>query len=92
MSTPYPFEPPRGPRYTETAPRAKKALWLGVISFLCCGLFTGVPAIFVGVRALSEIEIARGKLTGQGPAWAGIILGSLGTLSSLAAAGYYATR
>jgi hypothetical protein len=80
MATPYPYQPPPVPTYTQTAPRAKKALWFGLISFFCCGLFLGIPAIFVGVRALSEIEIARGGLTGKGLAWAGIVLGILGTL------------
>jgi hypothetical protein len=63
-----------------------------VLSLLCCGLFTKTPAIFVGVRALSEIEIERGRLTGKGLAWAGIFLGIVGTIGSIAVGGYRATH
>jgi hypothetical protein len=50
---------------------------------LCCGLLTGVPAIYVGARALSDIEASRGRLVGRGLAWVGIILGILGTIGSV---------
>ena len=79
MSTPYPYQPPPRPAYASTAGRAKTSLWLGVASLVCCGLFTGIPAIFVGVHALNEIEVERGRLVGKGMAWAGIILGIVGT-------------
>jgi hypothetical protein len=92
MSSPYPYQPPPRPVYAETASRAKTALWLGLASLLCCGLFTGIPAIFIGVRALNEIEIERGRLTGKGLAWTGIVLGIVGTLGSLAVGGYRATH
>ena len=92
MSTPYPYQPPPRPAYASTAGRAKTSLWLGVASLVCCGLFTGIPAIFVGVHALNEIEVERGRLVGKGMAWAGIILGIVGTLGSLAVGGYRVTH
>src|SRR4051794_4765165 len=62
--------------------RATNAMWLGIASVLCCGLLAGIPAIFVGARALSDIEASRGRLTGKGTAWVGIVLGIIGTLGS----------
>jgi hypothetical protein len=50
---------------------------------LCCGLLTGIPAIYVGARALSDIEASRGRLVGRRLAWVGIILGILGTIGSV---------
>ena len=85
----YPPGPPGTPpspsdRYFEglTYSRAKNAFWLGVASLVCCGLLAGIPAIFVGVKALSDIEASRGRLVGKGMAWAGIILGIIGTLGT----------
>jgi hypothetical protein len=100
MSTPDPYPPgppgtPPGPsdKYFEglTYGRATNAMWLGIASIVCCGLFTGIPAIYVGSRALSDIEASRGRLTGHGTAWVGIILGILGTLGSLGVA-WHQTR
>jgi hypothetical protein len=85
----YPPGPPGTPpspsdRYFAglTYSRAKNAFWLGVASLVCCGLFAGIPAIVVGARALSDIEASRGRLVGKGMAWAGIILGIIGTVGS----------
>ena len=82
------FPPPR-PTYAATSGAAKKALVFGIVSLLCCGCFAGIPAIFFGVSALNEIEVARGGLTGKGMAWAGIVLGIVGTLASGTAAAVY---
>ena len=62
--------------------RAWNAFWLGLSSLVCCGLFTGLPAIYVGARALNDIEASRGRLVGRGLSWVGIILGILGTIAS----------
>jgi hypothetical protein len=92
---PYPPGPPGTPpgpsdQYFEglTYGRATNAMWLGVASVLCCGLLAGVPAIYVGSRALSDIDASRGRLKGKGTAWAGIILGILGILGTFGGAGY----
>lgn len=87
---PYPPGPPGTPpspsdKYFEglTYGRAWNAFWLGLASMLCCGLLTGIPAIYVGARALSDIEASRGRLVGRGLAWVGIVLGILGTIGSV---------
>jgi hypothetical protein len=87
---PYPPGPPGTPsspsdKYFEglTYGRATNALWLGIFSLLCCGVFTGIPAIFVGAKALSDIEASRGRLIGRGTAWVGIVLGIVGTVGSV---------
>jgi hypothetical protein len=66
--------------------RAKNAFWLGLTSFFCLGPFTGIPAVFVGAQALSDINASRGRLVGRRSAWEGVVLGSIG---SLAGAGIY---
>jgi hypothetical protein len=49
----------------------------------CCGLLAGIPAIYVGAQALSDIEASHGRLRGRGLAWVGIILGVQGTIGSV---------
>jgi hypothetical protein len=58
-------------------------MWLGIASVLCCGLFAGIPAVYVGSRALSDIAASHGRLKGKGTAWVGIVLGVLGILGML---------
>ena len=93
---PYPPGPPGTPpspsdKYFEglTYGRAWNALWLGLASSVCCGLFAGIPAIFVGAKAFGDIEASRGRLVGRGIAWVGIILGVLGTIGSVGGAASY---
>ena len=85
---------PQGPPWTATSPsdkyfvgltysRAKNAFWLGAFSLLCFGPFTGIPAVYVGGRALSDIAASGGRLTGRRTAWAGMVLGSIGTVGSV---------
>jgi len=87
---PYPPGPPGTPpgpsdKYFQglTYGRAWNALWLGLASVVCCGLFAGIPAIYVGARALHDMEASRGRLVGRRTAWVGIILGMLGTVGSI---------
>jgi hypothetical protein len=86
---PYPPGPPGTPpspsdKYFEglTYRRAKNAFWLGVASFFCLGPLTGIPAVFVGAQALSDIRASGGRLIGRRVAWEGIVLGSIGILTS----------
>jgi hypothetical protein len=69
--------------------RAKNAFWLGFVSVFCCGFLAGIPAIFVGAQALTEIAASQGRLKGRGTAWLGVILGAFGTVASTGAATYY---
>jgi hypothetical protein len=57
--------------------RARNALILGLFS-LVLGIVTGVPAIWVGVKALRHINAADGAVRGRWAAWTGIALGLLG--------------
>lgn len=63
--------------------RARNALTLGVLS-LVFGVVTGVPAIWVGRKALVHIERSDGALRGRGITWTGIALGCLGIALTLA--------
>ena len=60
--------PPAG-----TNSKAVWALVLGILGLLCCGFFTGIPAIILGRGAQREIE--RTGQQGRGLATAGFILG-----------------
>jgi hypothetical protein len=43
-----------------------------------CGIFTGIPAIFLGATALRDIAASNGRIDGRGMARAGLILGIVG--------------
>jgi hypothetical protein len=86
---PYPPGPPGTPpspsdRYFTglSYGRAWNAFWLGVAAFFCCGLLTGIPAVYVGARALADIAASGGRLRGRGLAWVGIVLGVIGTVAT----------
>ena len=77
-----PPPPPPGGQYGGQpgygAPQAtnKKAIWslvLGILGLVCCGFFTGIPALILGNNARKEI--AAGQGTGSGMATAGVVLG-----------------
>jgi Domain of unknown function (DUF4190) len=57
--------------------RARNALALGLLS-LVLGVLTGIPAIWVGRKALKHIDAGDGALRGRWAAWTGIVLGCLG--------------
>src|SRR4051794_3818491 len=61
-----------------TSGKAIASLVLGMMS-LVCTLFTGIPAIILGLLGLSDIERSRGLRTGKGMAITGIVLGGLGS-------------
>jgi hypothetical protein len=89
---PEPLRPyPQGPPGTKRSPsdkyfqdltyyRAKNSLLLGLSSILCCGFLTGIPAIWIGLRALRDIDASNGRLRGRRSAMAGIVLGVIGSL------------
>ncbi|MGH3412215.1 MAG: DUF4190 domain-containing protein [Marmoricola sp.] len=57
---------------------SKKAVWalvLGILGLLCCGFFTGIPAIILGKQAQNEIDVSAGWQEGRGMATAGFVLG-----------------
>ena len=60
--------------------RARTALTLGLLS-LVVGALAGVPAIWVGAKALGRIR-KDGALRGRWAAWTGIVLGCLGVAAT----------
>ena len=61
--------------------RARTALTLGLVS-LIVGALAGIPAIWVGAKALGRINAADGALRGRWAAWTGIVLGCLGVAAT----------
>jgi uncharacterized membrane protein YhaH (DUF805 family) len=62
----------------ETSGKAISSLVLGISSFLCW-IFTGLPAIILGVMALRDIKRSNGHLKGDGLAIGGIVVGAAST-------------
>ncbi len=75
-----------GPSYggpPQNSPKAVAALVVGIISpvlGLCCAIIglVGIVAIVLGRNAQKEIAASGGRLTGEGMAKAGVILGIIG--------------
>lgn len=71
-------------------PKGQTILILGILSLVCCGFFTGIPAIIMGNQALAEI--AAGQYAETGTVKLGRLLGIIGTaLSALGAIGWLLT-
>jgi hypothetical protein len=63
------------------------AIWslvLGILSPFCCGFISAIPAIILGHIGRSEIRKSNGRLTGSGMALAGLILGYVGIVCTIA--------
>jgi Domain of unknown function (DUF4190) len=73
--------PPPAPNH----PSAVPSLVLGILSVVACGLFTGIPAIVMGRRAIREIRADRSRFSGEGMAQAGFWTGVAGTALSAVA-------
>ena len=57
------------------------AIWsliLGILSLTCFSIFSAIPGVICGHKALSRIKQSGGALTGQGLAIAGLVTGYLG--------------
>lgn len=61
-------------------PQGTTILILGILSIVCCGLFTGIPAIIMGKKALDEAKTAN--YSNAGVIKAGWICGIIGTVWS----------
>lgn len=67
------------PQPTASSGKALASLLLGLTSVgLCLNVFTGIPAVILGMIALGEIK--RENRSGRGMAICGIVFGALGTL------------
>ena len=73
------YAPPPPPPDGYSAPQSnQKAMWaliLGVLGLVCCGPFTGVPAIILGKSAQQEVAASAGAQSGDGMARAAVVLG-----------------
>jgi uncharacterized membrane protein HdeD (DUF308 family) len=73
-------EPP--PADSRPGERARASFHLGMASFLLC-VFTGVPAVWKGVRSLVEMRGDPDRRGERRLARAGIILGLLGSVPGI---------
>jgi uncharacterized protein DUF4190 len=90
ITTPPPSPPPPGAAPANNT-KAVIALVLGILSLVCCGFFSGIPAIFVGRSELKDIDEGRSIEANRTLAKLGFILGLIGTiLSCLGALAYIA--
>lgn len=78
---PPPPNPYGGMPAQQTNQKAVWALVLGIVSLLCCGFLTGIPAIILGQSAGKEIAMTGQG--GSGMAKAGLILGIVATALSV---------
>ena len=63
-----------------TYSRARTAVILGLLGIVPFSILTGIPAIYVGIRALKDIKASGGALKGRGAAWCAIVLGVVSVL------------
>ncbi len=73
MATYQPGDPFRGvpPHH----PNAVPALVCGILSLVMCGVFTGIPAIVMGTKAIRQIDRSNRSFDGRGMAKAGVVCG-----------------
>jgi hypothetical protein len=75
-SPPHGYIPPRD----VASNRAMTALILGILSIMCTGFLTGIPAIIMGKMELIKIKAGKSNPAGNGIARAGFVLGIVGTV------------
>lgn len=64
-----------GPRPDEKSSLGNWALGLGFTGFLCCSIFTRIPAIIVGILGMQAAN--EGRVTNKEMSILGIVLGAL---------------
>ncbi len=78
-STPTASIPNNAPGYpyqgAPTSGLAVSSLVLGILSLLGCLIIAAIPAVICGHVALSGIRRSQGCISGDGLAWAGLIMG-----------------
>lgn len=83
-----PSHQPGGPTGGYIPPKQNQvALWsmiLGIVAVVCCSVFTGIPALIMGIVSWRQIKESRGAQTGEGMAIAGIVLGVLSVVLIIA--------
>jgi len=74
-----PFQPPVSAQGQDQT-LAIVSLVTGILSILCCGPITGIPAIITGFMAKNNIDANPSQYTGRGMAIAGMIMGGISIL------------
>ena len=64
--------------------KAIAALALGILSVICMGFVTGIPAIVIGLTELKAIKDGRSSQAGESLTKIGYVLGIIGTVVSVA--------
>lgn len=59
------------------------ALGLGIAGLVCCGVFTGIPAIILGYNGMQAAD--QGRATNKGMATAGLVLGVISIVWTIVA-------
>jgi hypothetical protein len=67
-------------KVTKTCALAVWSLVLGILSLVCLGVFSGIPAVICGHLAESRIRKSGGALGGGGLAIGGLVTGYIGTV------------
>ena len=67
-------------RVAQTSAGAVWSFVLSLLSLLCLGPLTGIPAIICGHVSYSNIKKSQGTLTGGGLAIAGLVMGYIATV------------
>lgn len=69
---------PEIPPQPKTSALAIWSLVLGILSLTCFSIFSAIPGVICGHKALSKIKRSSGVLTGNGLAIGGLVTGYLG--------------
>ena len=69
----------------ETCKLATWSLILGILSLVCCGPVTAIPAVICGHMALGRIRSSGGALAGEGLAVGGLVVGYIGIVIGILA-------
>ena len=87
MNDTLPPQPAGIPIPPKTPALAIWSLVLGILSlvfvWICAGIFTAVPGVICGHKALTKIKYSNGALAGQGLAIAGLVTGYIGIALAL---------
>jgi hypothetical protein len=71
------------PRPVARADGAVRALVLGIVALICCGIILGPIAIYEGVQVRYRVRVSNGRLSGDGMAVAAIVCGAVAFVLSL---------
>lgn len=84
-----PFQPPRVAAGGQNQTLAIVSLVLGILSIICCGVLTGIPALITGFMAKNKAEQNPVEFGGRGMALAGMITGGIGIVLGILGIIYY---